>query len=120
MRNSQLCRHRGCIHCFPRSSACEGLIERASRLDTLKQTDSALDLLYDGIDDKLRNGEFEDVDRMLSRLKAVQLSADMLLGVLTATLPAKTKLPSRKKLLMTTETVLRNRGEYEDGLLAGL
>jgi hypothetical protein len=97
-----------------------GLLSRVRRLDEMRQTDAALDLLYDGIDEKLRNGAFEEVDSQLSNLRAADFSCDILLGLLTATLPAKAKLPHRDTVLRSVESTLRERGEYEEGLLTGL
>jgi hypothetical protein len=102
------------------ASSQRDLVARARRLDEKGQTDAALDLVYDAIDEKLRNGEFQDVDSMLAALHVADLSCDLLLGVLTATLPAKSRLPSRRAVLSETESVLKRRGEYEEGLLTGL
>jgi len=47
-------------------------------------------------------------------------STDLLLGILTATLPAKSKLPSRTPFFGKVEAIIKRRGEWEKGLLTGL
>jgi hypothetical protein len=70
-------------------------MERVMRLEEKGNIDSALDLLYDQIDARLKAGKFEDTDKLLQKLNVAKLSIDLLLGVLTASLPARYKLPSR-------------------------
>ena len=68
----------------------EEFVERANRLDRLGQTDAALDLLYDQIDQLLRTGKVQKVDSILEHLDLSVFSVHLLLGLLTSTLPAKT------------------------------
>ncbi len=98
----------------------ESFLDRALRLDQRGQVDAALDLLYDSFDGLFRRGEFERADSLLSQLSADKFSADVLLGILTATLPARSRLPSRPRFYHAVESTLRGRGELEDGLLTGL
>ena len=98
----------------------DAMILRAVQLDTMAQTDAALDLLYDGFDELMRQGRFTELNTVLSSVRADYCSADLLLGMLTASLPGRSRLPARAVLLQETETVLRRRGEYAEGLLSGL
>lgn len=98
----------------------ETFIDRARRLDEQGQADAALDLLYDSIDELLKTGKFNEVDEILSQMDVSEYSADILLGVLTATLPARDELKSRPQFFREVEQSLRRRGEYEDCLLVGL
>ena len=99
----------------------EAFIRRADRLDQQGQTDAALDLIYDGIEALLRKGEFESLNSILNGLCIHDLSADLLLGVLTATLPARTRLmPVRARFFNEVEASLKRRDEFEDDLLTGL
>jgi hypothetical protein len=84
------------------------------------KTSAALDLIYDSVDDLLRKGNFDQLDSMLAAFPIAELSVDMLLGILTATLPAKSRLPSRGKLFKEIEKTLKERNELEEGLLTGL
>ena len=95
-------------------------VKRATRLDELGQTDSALDLLYDSIDGMIRNGKLRELDSILAMIREDDFSVDMLLGFLTATLPARNRLGSRKDLVKRVARSIRHRGEWEDGLLTGL
>lgn len=101
-------------------SRAESFLHRAQRLDRIGSTDAALDLLYDSVDAMMRGGKFCELDSLLKRLRADDYSLDMLLGILTATLPGRSKLPARGRFLKDAENALRERGEYEDGLLTGL
>jgi hypothetical protein len=94
--------------------------DHACRLDRRGRTDDALDLLYDSIDDRFRSALFEDVDALLSSIDPEHASIDVLLGVLTATLPAASLLPSRSELLKQVRGMLESAGEPSDQLLAGL
>ena len=98
----------------------ENFVERAVRLDKSGKTDAALDLIYDNVDSLLSNGKYEELDLMLKSVDADLLPTDILLGLLTATLPAKTKLPSRSNFFQLTEMQIKTRAEWEEGILTGL
>ena len=91
---------------------------QACRLVT--SIDEALDRVYDEIDAKFVAGQFEDVNRFLLMLRVQDVHTDILLGILTATLPAKSKLASRDAFMARTEAVIRERNEWEEGLGKGL
>jgi antitoxin (DNA-binding transcriptional repressor) of toxin-antitoxin stability system len=98
----------------------ETFVLRAQRLDRRGRTDAALDLIYDQVDESMHRAQFDRLDSILANLPVADLSMDILLGILTATLPATRRLGSRAKLFQKIEQVLRNRGDYEEGLLVGL
>jgi len=98
----------------------QSFVERARRLDTAGNTDIALDLIYDAVDRLMRDHHYDRLDSMLAGTSVRDISVDVLLGLLTATLPARRHLPSRRKLFREGEQVLKERGEYEEGLLVGL
>ena len=95
-------------------------LERANQLDKRGQTDAALDLIYDQVDALLRSGALARIDALLSGTDVRSLSPDVLLGLLTATLPARTKLRSRKAFFKKVETFLKSREDWENDLLTGL
>jgi len=98
----------------------ESFVQRACRLDELDRTDTALDLIYDSVDELLCEGKFELLNSILSHTSVNTLSVDLHLAILTATLPAISRLPSRPRFFDEVEQVLRYRGEFEEGLLSGL
>lgn len=98
----------------------EAFFDGASRLDKRGQTDAALDIIFDRIDEMLLANEFDRVDRLLREIKLSDFSVDLLLGFLTATLPAKNQLSYRDAFFKRVEQLLHNRGEAQDGLLVGL
>jgi hypothetical protein len=76
--------------------------------------DNQLDQIYDTIDDLLLNSKFSEVDCILERLE-IKIDLDLLLGYLTATYPAKSKLRKRENLFNKVKE------EYTDEqLLKGL
>jgi hypothetical protein len=95
-------------------------LEQAKRLAQRGQIDSALDIIYDQVDELLLAGEFHQVDDLLASATPEQLSIDLLLALLTSTLPAKSKLSNRSAFFRRVEDALQSRGELRDGLLIGL
>lgn len=98
----------------------ESFIDGANRLDRTGHTDAALDLLYDAVDEMLRRREFPEVDAILRDANVADLSINILIGLLTVTLPARSRLSSRAEFYTRVEDILRQRGEFEEGLLTGL
>lgn len=98
----------------------ESFLDRARRLDHSGHTDAALDLIYENVNGKLSRGRFKEVDSVLETTEPMSLSVDLILGLLTSTLPARTKLPSRSTFFQKSEAAIKDRNEWEDGLLTGL
>jgi len=95
-------------------------LESASRLDRQGRIDAALDLIYDKIDALMTEGHFEEISTLLQNLHLKSLSVDLPLGLLTSTLPARTKIPCRGDFFRAVESEINRRGEWENGLLTGL
>lgn len=83
-------------------------------------TDMQLDCVYDEIDYFLTKGQFALVNGMLESIPTDEYSTPVLIGFLTATLPAKSKLPFRPTFFARVEGCLRSRKELCDGILSGL
>jgi hypothetical protein len=98
----------------------ESLVTRAQGLVEQGSVDEALDVIYEGIDDLLLAGSFDQVDQLLRDISEDGVSSDVLVALLTVTLPAKSKLPSRADFYSRVERTLSVRSELEDGLLSGL
>lgn len=98
----------------------ESFVHRARRLASRGQIDSALDLIYDQIDELLLSSDFDRVDRTLSEASPDDLPLPILLAILTATLPAKGRLQARSAFFESVQRSLKERGEFEDELLVGL
>ncbi len=95
-------------------------IRHAQRLDAQRRTDEALDLIYDSVDQLLRSNQFPELDAVIAGVAVDECSTDLLLGLLTATLPARSKLPARKDFFRAIDRSLKTRREHEDGLLTEL
>lgn len=101
-------------------SAIQGFVLRAQRLEQHGNQDEALDLIYDSIDALLRDGRFEKCDEVLRKIDVSITSVDLVLGVLTATLPVHSRLPSLPRLVSAVREVLLGMNEDADLILAGL
>ncbi len=105
---------------YTASRVMRSIVERARQLDVRGNTDIALDLLYDGVDGLLVDGKFDEVESFLESASPGDFSLDLLLGLLTVTLPARSKLAARSLFYKGVKNTLVERGEYQDGLLVGL
>lgn len=87
---------------------------------TGKSIDEQLDDIFDQCNSLFDQSKFEECDRILSKVPIEETGTDLLLGYLTATLPARRSLPYRPEFYRKTEEIIRKRGEWEEGLLNGL
>ena len=95
-------------------------VEAASDLGRCWQTDSALDMIFDQVDDLQRSGEFTVVDKLLRYINIDDTPRDLLIGYLTITLCAKHKLEFRSEFFDNVERSFNEKGINEKGLLDGL
>lgn len=72
------------------------IILYADNLVNEGRVDDAIDLIFTEIDSALRAGRFDICDNILESIDPHDLSDDLVLALLTATLPAASKLPSRQ------------------------
>ena len=87
------------------------------------KTDTALDILYDAVDVHLRDGRFLMVNAWLKGMEnnVENVPVNLLLGALTATLPAKSKLKCRVDLAAAVRKLLEQRGDPEvEKIMRGL
>ncbi len=82
-----------------------------------RDTDDALDLLYDRVDRLLTAGDFSAVETAIDALDPTRLDVVTALGVLTITLPVAERLPLRSKFADRVRALDPGRA---DDLLAGL
>lgn len=97
-------------------------ILEASLCDKKGEKDKALDIIFDNVDEAFRAGRFDSIDFLLkdAQFDTDKLSINLSLGWLTATLPAKSKLPNRKQFFDAVKKSMEARGEMTSTLLAGL
>ena len=84
--------------------------------------DMLLDNVYDTFDDYFLEDNFDDADELVNSAMCIAdfLPADILVGILEATLPARDRLENRPWFCQVVGHVLKDRGELEPGLLDGL
>ena len=97
-----------------------GFVDGAARLEEAGLPDSALDIIYDRVDELLHNAEFEQCAQILDQLDETRYSTDILLALITTTFPAKSRIRTRAQFLGRVSEELRKRGENDVRLLAGL
>ncbi|KAA1258188.1 hypothetical protein LF1_07040 [Rubripirellula obstinata] len=91
-----------------------------TELDQEETINEALDLAFDRIDDAFLEGRFEWVDQFLKNADVESMSISLLVGILTVTAAAESKLPHRNEFRDRSESVIRNRGRYDDKILRDL
>ena len=79
----------------------------------------ALDILYDAVDKRLHAGELAEIDWILKKSSPAFLTTDIILALLTVTMPVKTKLYNRESFFQKSKQVILERHKT-DGLLDGL
>ena len=95
-------------------------LKEAIQLDEAGDYESAIDIIYDYIDDLLLEGEFIKVNTILKQVDTNILSEDLLVAFLSITLAAKQHLTARSNLFTRVEKTLKERNQYVKELLAGL
>jgi hypothetical protein len=77
-----------------------------------------LDLVYDRVDELMREGAFAELNKMFVFVKNTDV--DFMLGLLTASLPRKSACPSRPAYFKNVAKLLKQRGETDPTILQGL
>lgn len=85
-----------------------------------KSVDKELDRIYDSVDKLMKTGQFSALDKLLARVEVKSASVDILLGYLTATLPAKKSLLGRSYFFDQVRLELIKLDEDPVALLKGL
>ncbi len=67
-------------------------------------------VIYDAVEEMLQSSEFEELNQFISQVQIEKCSVDLLLGILTATLPAKNRLPARERFFTLVSQSLNRRG----------
>jgi len=86
-----------------------------------EELEGAIGLLYDNIDDMLLEERMQECDRILQMLDLSKMESYLMIGVLSITLSAANKLPSRPALVTRIENVLQQTHPDDvNDLLRGL
>jgi len=95
-------------------------LAEAQHLDSSGEVDRALDLIYTKMNALLNSRQFAVCDRILRKAQVNDHSTDILLALLTTTLPPADLLPSRSSFIDRVRSVFDDRNEDTAALLAGL
>jgi hypothetical protein len=77
-----------------------------------------LDLIYDRVNELMRKGSLPDLDKMFVFSKETDM--DLMIGLLTASLPVKSSLPARPAYYQAVSDRLKELGETDPTILRGL
>jgi hypothetical protein len=96
-------------------------IDQVYSLVSRRQFDKAIDIVFAAVDDMLTNDQLDQCASLLQSVDLKRLETNLLVGLLTATLPVAARLPARTKFLDRAEARLRELAPARvDRLLAGL
>lgn len=80
-----------------------------------------LDRVYLMVEEMMQKGHLSELSSLLRTMANTKpYDTDILIGFLTATLPVRTQVIGRDDVYWRVETVLKERGEWEPGILKGL
>ncbi len=91
-------------------------LQQAQKLVNQKQTDAALDIIYDAIN----TIQSDVIESIMNEFVFKGADIDMMLGILAATFPIKEHLPARTKFFNNVKAEIKRIGKWENGLLSGL
>lgn len=77
-------------------------------------------MIYREVDRLLKAGNYRELNAVFASTDAALAPIDLTLGLLTATLPVKTRLSSRPDFLLAVAEALSRSGKDAARLLAGL
>lgn len=98
-----------------------GWLDRVYSLVASGETDDAVDLIFDFVDDRLLEGDAARVDDLLVTTDVKRLDTTLMLAVLSITKPASDQLCNRAAFLRRVEARLRlEEPERMERLLSGL
>lgn len=100
--------------------AGENFLLRADRLSRLEHFDAALDIVYEQIEQLVRSKSWQELDSLLRDAEPEALSTDIVVALLTATLPARRLLSERTSFFNRASDALKGRREWTEDLLTGL
>lgn len=95
-------------------------LSEALELEAAGRSEEALDIIFGTFDDWLLDGNFAQCSTFLNTVSVDKLETSHLLTILTATLPARKKLPDRSSFFRRVRITLEQRGEDAESLLSGL
>lgn len=93
---------------------------KASELDKAGNCDEALDVIYDNVDNLLTEGNFSEINKILGMVDITGLSDDVILGILTSTLPARDRLENREYFFQIAKKYMLSQGKFGEEIFAGL
>lgn len=92
----------------------------ASSLQKQGRIRESFSTIYQGVEEHVRLETIDHLNEQIQNLSLEEMNTDIMLAILTATLPVKTKLVSRKFLFERIMSILIKRNHFETGILDGL
>ena len=98
----------------------EEVIREAEQKVATSDIAGAYKLIFRRIDQAMRAGDFNGIDAAIANALIGDFALEVLIALLTATLPARSKLASRDKLLEAAQQVAKDRRRWTATLFSGL
>lgn len=98
----------------------DGFVVTSATAMASGEIDAGLDMIYREVDRLLKAGSYRELNAVFASTDAASAPIDLTLGLLTATLPVKTRLSSRPDFLLAVAEALSRSGKDAAKLLAGL
>jgi|GEM_PF-4751957 len=99
----------------------EKIIAWLEELYALNNVDDAIDSIFNKFYDWFEAGGFSDADEALQLMRLDRLNTYLIVAVLSATLPAQSRLPSRVQFVEAARKVFEKTEPNEvEALLSGL
>ncbi len=89
-------------------------------LERRGETGKSLDVVFQNLDEMLRNGEFREIDEWVGTLDPEGMTVQMALSVLVMTFPASHELENRKSFYDKAYRSISRKGRDAKGLIGGL
>jgi len=104
-----------------RNETCEipDWLGKAIEEDVSGEPDAAADMVFDRIDQAVAGNRFDEIEALLRADIVPLCTEDVLIALLTATLPAKNHLPGRAEWVRAAKDRLITAFGYDDAVTAG-
>lgn len=80
----------------------------------------AFKLIFRRVDQAMKASEFEEINTALAEISVSGATLEVLIALLTATLPARSKLAARRRFFEDVQQAAKDRGRWTKTLFSGL
>lgn len=100
-----------------RCKECRWLSKLYFNTEQSKSDKRALNEIYSKIDNMMNNGAWQSLNLLLSKIDLTRINEALIVGLLTATLPARSKIEYRVKFMSKARRqLIKSKGYTEEDL----